>query len=67
MSFNFPQLPIKNTLLRHLVWVGILKIILLYGIWFFFFRGNNVPVDDAAAAQHFLSPTTITTDEETQP
>ena len=67
MSFNFPQLPIKNTLLRHLVWVGIFKIILLYCIWFAFFRGNTVHVDETSAAERILSPTTISIDEEAQP
>lgn len=60
MSFNFPNLPIKNNLLRHLVWVGILKIILLYCIWHAFFRGNNVEVDADRAADQILSSQTTT-------
>ena len=55
MTFNFPQLPIKNTLLRHLVWVGIFKLILLYALWFAFFRDRAVHVDEQTAADQILS------------
>lgn len=58
MKFNVPRLPIENPLLRHLVWVGIAKIILLYCIWFAFFRGQTVEVDAQSAAQQLLNPTT---------
>ena len=60
MPSKFPNLPIKNNLLRHLVWVGIVKIILLYAIWYAFFRGNHVDVDAQRAADQILSTQTIT-------
>lgn len=60
IKFNVPQLPIENKLLRHLVWVGIVKIILLYAIWFAFFRGNNVHVDPQGAADKILNTTPTT-------
>ena len=57
MKFNVPNLPIENRLLRHLVWVGIFKGILLFIIWFAFFRDHKVHVDPQSAAQRILQPT----------
>lgn len=71
MKFNVPQLPIENPLLRHLVWIGIIKIILLYCLWFAFFRDREVHVDPQSAAQRILYPAsnsnTNSTDEDNQP
>ncbi|MEF2147886.1 cytochrome oxidase putative small subunit CydP [Luteimonas sp. FXH3W] len=67
MRFNVPNLPIENRLLRHLVWIGIIKIILLFFIWFAFFRGHKVHVDPQSAAQQILQPTSNTNLEDKQP
>lgn len=44
----------KSWLVRHLALVLLIKIVLITALWWAFFRGNKVPVDDARAATHLL-------------
>lgn len=42
-------------LVKEIVLVLILKLILLYGIWFYWVAGRAVKVDASSAAVHMLS------------
>ena len=42
-------------LVKEIVIVLIIKIILLYGIWFYWIAGKTVKVDAESAASHLLS------------
>ncbi|MDE2421605.1 MAG: hypothetical protein KGO49_10570 [Gammaproteobacteria bacterium] len=42
-------------LIKDIVIVLIIKLILLYGIWFYWVSGRTVKVDASSAATHMLS------------
>lgn len=44
--------PSDRRLLRHLIWVVVLKLLVIIGLWHAFVADHKVPVDAAAAAAH---------------
>lgn len=47
--------PNDRRLLKEISIVLVIKLILLYGIWFYWISGNAIKVDPRSTAQHILS------------
>lgn len=48
--------PDEHRLVRHLVWVVVIKLLALGGLWWAFVRDQRVSADAAAATQHLAAP-----------
>ncbi len=48
--------PKDRKLRREIALLVVIKLILLSALWWAFFRGAQVAVDDAAAAAHLVAP-----------
>lgn len=47
--------PNDRKLLKEISVVLVVKLILLYGIWYYWISGNAIKVDSSSAAEHVLS------------
>lgn len=46
----------ERRLVRHLVWLLVIKLLALGGLWWAFVRDQRVSPDAATAAQHLMAP-----------
>ncbi|MFT7774077.1 cytochrome oxidase putative small subunit CydP [Roseateles sp.] len=46
----------ERRLVRHMVWVAVIKLLVLTGLWWGFVRGQRVSPDADATAQHLAVP-----------
>jgi cytoskeletal protein RodZ len=49
----------ESRLVRHLVWVVVIKLIVLVALWWWFVRDQRVTLDATAAAQHVAAPVPV--------
>jgi hypothetical protein len=52
----------QHRLLRHIWFLIALKLLALFLLWWFFIRGQKVPVDEHRTTEHFAFPTSTQTD-----